>query len=136
MYLQWEAQTDLTALKMDQNKSHYGLNEDQEWIAERPDDRVLEILSADLGVFSELMKIAANELSYRNLADLQKAKLVRMVLKATGHKSYKSIYHLVNRGYIKNLPVDPKAFRVADALLGRPTQVVRSQLRKRKLQKY
>ena len=52
---------DLTAIKMDQNKSHYGLSEDQDWIAERPDDRVLETLSADLGAFSELMKMKVKQ---------------------------------------------------------------------------
>ena len=39
---------------------------------------------------------------------------------------------MVNRGYIKNLPVDPKVFRVADALLGRPTQVQRAQMKRKK----
>ncbi len=72
-------------------------------------------------ILQELMKIAASELKYENGKDLNRARAVRKVLRSTGFKSYKSIYHMINKVYIENLPVDPKVFRVADALFGTRT---------------
>ena len=72
------------------------------------DDRAFTEVCARNEAFTELTTISANELMCRNVEDLHRAREARTALKSTGFKSYKSIYHLVNRGYLKSLPVSPK----------------------------
>ena len=70
-----------------------------------------------------------------NLEQLREARKVREVHKNLGYKSQASIYHLVNRGYVKNFPLPPKDFRITDEILGRSTAVVKGQQKRRKTPK-
>ena len=67
-----------------------------------------------------------------NLEQLRAARRVREVHKNLGYKSHASIYHLANRGYIKNFPLAPKEFRITEEILGRSSAVVQGQSKRQK----
>ena len=67
-----------------------------------------------------------------NLEQLRAARRVREVHKNLGYKSHASIYHLANRGYIKNFPLAPKEFRITEEILGRSSAVVKGQSKRQK----
>jgi hypothetical protein len=68
--------------------------------------------------------------------ELREARAVRQVLRNLGYKSMKSIFHLVAKGKLINLPVDPKVFRVVDEMFGKSMPRGDSAAKKRKTGKH
>ena len=67
-----------------------------------------------------------------SVAQLKEARKVRQVLRNLGYKSQESIEHLVKHGFLVNMPVTSKVFKVVDAMVGKPPEVVQGKAKRRK----
>jgi hypothetical protein len=66
-----------------------------------------------------------------SVAKLKETRTVRQVLRNLGYKSQESVEHLVKEGFLVNMPVATKAFKVVDAMFGKPAEVVKGKAKRK-----
>jgi len=94
-------------------------------LSELDPDISFDVLENDLA-FSQFAQehVPPSVLEKLSLQQLKEARMVRQVLRRLGYKSNQSIEHLVRSGYLKNLPVASKVFKIVDELVGKSKEVV------------
>ena len=66
------------------------------------------------------------------LSQLRRARQARAVHRGMAFRDKNALSMLINRGYMTNMPIDPKLFHIANELFGPPHELIKAKTKRRK----